>query len=204
MATRHYERPSFTQNGQVYYLSNKELLQAVIDSKAVGKMSNTLARMLQLLCSKYAKKGNFVNYSYNEDMQGYAMMMLVRTWASFDPNKSNNPFAFFTQCIKHSFIQYLNQEKRQRDVRDVLLIDQGLNPSYGFELDNASDSKFEDEQDFDQLKAAADRLARVEYKEGPIERDDKGVEIVPEPVDDTPGDIIPDDLPETPAEPVND
>lgn len=115
------------------YLSNKELLAAVKKAKTKGEMSNQLARMLQMLCSRYAKKGNFINYTYNEDMQAYAMMMLVRTWNSFNPEKSSNPFAFFTQCIKNSFIQYLNQEKRQRNIRDLVLVDQGLNPSYGFD-----------------------------------------------------------------------
>lgn len=131
------------------YLNNKELLVAVRESKEQGKMSPKLATMLQLLCSKYATKGSFVNYSYNEDMQAYAMLMLVRTWNSFDLNKSNNPFAFFTQCIKNSFIQYLNQEKRQRTIRDLLLVDQGLNPSFGFDEENASDQHYvEDEQDY--------------------------------------------------------
>lgn len=115
------------------YLSNRELLAEVKKAKKKGEMSNELARMLQMLCSRYAKKGNFVNYTYNEDMQAYAMMMLVRTWNSFNPEKSSNPFAFFTQCIKNSFIQYLNQEKRQRNIRDLVLVDQGLNPSYGFD-----------------------------------------------------------------------
>lgn len=115
------------------YLNNKDLLAEVKRSKRKGEMSDKLARMLQMLCTRYAKKGNFINYTYNEDMQAYAMMMLVRTWNSFNPEKSSNPFAFFTQCIKNSFIQYLNQEKRQRNIRDLALVDQGLNPSFNFE-----------------------------------------------------------------------
>jgi DNA-directed RNA polymerase specialized sigma24 family protein len=115
------------------YLNNKDLLAEVKKSKRKGEMSDRLARMLQMLCARYAKKGNFINYTYNQDMQAYAMMMLVRTWNSFNPEKSSNPFAFFTQCIKNSFIQYLNQEKRQRNIRDLALVDQGLNPSFGFD-----------------------------------------------------------------------
>lgn len=122
------------------YLNNKELLLEVKKAKAKRRMTNKLAQMLQLLCAKYAKKGNFVNYSYNDDMQAYAMMMLVRTWDSFDPEKSDNPFAFFTQCIKNSFIQYLNQEKRQRNIRDLLLVNNGMNPSFAF-----SEEEFNDE-----------------------------------------------------------
>jgi hypothetical protein len=74
--------------------------------------------------------------TYNDDMQAYAMLMLVRTWRSFDPKRSDNPFAFFTQCIKNSFKQYLNQEKRQRVIRDVILVDMGLTPSFNY-LDSA-------------------------------------------------------------------
>lgn len=169
---------SITQAGKTIYLNNKELLAEVKKSKKKGQMSDTLARMLQLLCSKYAKKGNFVNYSYNEDMQAYAMMMLVRTWNSFDPEKSNNPFAFFTQCVKNSFIQYLNQEQRQRDVRDILLIDSGLNPSYGYD-DGEERGGIEDERDFDTMRLTIEAQTRSRYIDIPIERDDKGDEIVP-------------------------
>lgn len=73
--------------------------------------------------------------SYNEDMQAYALLMLCKTWASFDENKSNNPFAFFTQCIKNSFIQYLNQERRVRDIKNKSLIEHGFNPSFSYILE---------------------------------------------------------------------
>ncbi len=118
------------------YLNNKDMLAEVIKSKEQDKMTDKLAHMLQLLSARYGKKGNWANYTYNEDMQAYAMLMLVKTWRSFNPEKSNNPFAFFTQCIKNSFIQYLNQEKKQRDVRDSLLVDNGLSPSHTYQMEH--------------------------------------------------------------------
>lgn len=190
-----------TQAGKTIYLSNKELLASVIEAKSKGYMTDKLARMLQLLCSKYAKKGSFVNYSYNDDMQSYAMMMLVRTWNSFNPEKSNNPFAFFTQCIKNSFIQYLNQERRQRNIRDEMLIDQGMNPSFNYS-ENSSDGVpgIEDEQDFDSMREVAELLKRVENDE-PIHRDDNGDEIIDIPSEDElpPGDVVSDVEPEEEA-----
>lgn len=171
---------SITVAGKVIYLSNKELLAEIKRAKVLGEMTNALALMLQLLCSKYAKKGNFINYSYNEDMQSYAMMMLVRTWNSFNPEKSNNPFAFFTQCIKNSFIQYLNQEKRQRDVRDVMLIDQGLNPSYGFADGHSNTTaNHDDEQNLD-IDHSAVLIDNMMVDVAPIERNERGEEIAPD------------------------
>lgn len=117
---------------KVNYLNNKDMLAEVIASKQRGEMSNELAKMLMTLSHRYAMKGCYINYSFNEDMRAYAQMMLVRTWKSFDPNKSSNPFAFFTQCIKNSFIQFLQTEKKYRTMKDEVLIDLGFNPSHTY------------------------------------------------------------------------
>lgn len=166
---------TITHAGRIIYLNNKELLLALKESNERGKMSDTLAIMLQKLCERYSTRGNFVNYTYREDMIGYALLMLVKTWKSFDATKGSNPFAFFTQCIKNSFIQYLNIEKKHRDIRDTLISQQGLNPSFGFCDDN--DTHFvEDEQDFEYHKKIADNLFKQSSQlDDPIIRDDLGV-----------------------------
>lgn len=128
------KRPTSTSSVR-NYLSKKELLSAVMESKGLGRMSDDLAFKLQLLTDKYARSAQYARYTFNDDMRAYAMMMLVRTWNSFNPEKSDNPFAFYTQCIKNSFIQYLNREKRQRNIRDELLVDQGLTPSYTYQME---------------------------------------------------------------------
>ena len=114
------------------YVKNKDLLEEVIACRKVGKMSDRLAKMLMLICERYARKGIFVSYTYNEDMQMFAMMNLVRSWASFNPEKSDNPFAYYTSCIKNSFRQYLNHEKSHRKIRDALLMENGMDPSHTF------------------------------------------------------------------------
>lgn len=115
------------------YLNNKDMLAQLALSKQQDKMTNTLAHMLQTLAARYAKSKNFANYTYNDDMQAYAVMMLVKTWKSFNPERSQNPFSFFTQCIQNSFKQYLNQERRHRDIRDSILVQHGLDPSYTYQ-----------------------------------------------------------------------
>lgn len=141
---------------KVNYLNNKDLLKEVHSSKEQDQMTNKLAHMLTMLCARYGRRGNFANYTYNEDMQAYAMMMLVRTWRSFNPAKSNNPFAFFTQCVKNSFIQFLNSEKRHRTLRDELMVNEGLNPSFTYQLEH-------------EKKNEERRLELAEEKEDPME-----------------------------------
>ena len=138
-----------------FYINRAELLADVIASKEQGKMTDGLSTKLVLLTSKYATKGQFASYTYNDDMQGYANMMLVHTWHSFNPEKSDNPFAFYTQCVKNSFRQFLNKEKKQRNIRDAILVDNGLSPSYTYLTEYQEQSEQEqqessthDEEDF--------------------------------------------------------
>ena len=114
------------------YINNTDFLIQVALSNKQDQMTDELVRMLQTLTKRYGAKGNFAGYSFNEDMQCYAMYMLVRTWRAFNVERSLNPFAYFTQCIKNSFIQYLKKERKERDVRDKLLVNAGFNPSYAY------------------------------------------------------------------------
>lgn len=124
------------------YVNNADLLIQYKLSREQDRMTEELAKMLQTIAARYALKGSFRDYSYVDDMKAYAMMMVVRTWRSFNPLKSSNPFAFYTQCIKNSFKQYLKVERRARDVRDELLLAAGLNPShtYADDYSNSDDS----------------------------------------------------------------
>lgn len=120
------------------YLRNADLLAETKKSKADGKMTDELVRMLILLVDRYAKKGSFANYTYREDMCAHAILSLCRTWNGFKPERSDNAFSYYTQCVKNSFIQILNSEKKQRNIRDKLLIEFGQDPSFTFAEENKS------------------------------------------------------------------
>lgn len=124
------DTPEFTSK---YYVTNSALLPEVLSSKKEGKMSNKLAEMLMLLTRKYANRPCFIGYSYKEDMISEALTNLVQNALKFNPEKSSNPFAYYTTCINSSFLQYLNFEKKHRRIRDELLIETGENPSFGFQ-----------------------------------------------------------------------
>ena len=127
---------------KVNYLSNKELLSEFAKSKEQGRMTDKFAHMLQLLTYRISKKGNFANYTYIEDMRSYAIVMLMNTWDRFDDKKSKNPFAYYTTCISNSFIQVLNQEKRQRVIRDQIMVKNGLTPSFAYQEENAAENTY--------------------------------------------------------------
>jgi hypothetical protein len=121
---------------KVNYVNNKDLLIELEISRNQNRPTDKLVNMLMVLVSRYATKSNWVGYSWNEDMQGHALIPLVTSsWKKFNPAKSSNPFAFFTQCIKNSFRQVLKIEKHQTAIKNELLIKHGLNPSSGYDVD---------------------------------------------------------------------
>lgn len=95
-----------------------------------GKTTPRLAQMWMKLVHRYAMKGNFRGYSYNEDMQCEALMQMCQVGLQFNEYKSQNPFAFYTQVINNVFIRVLNREKRVHNLRDDLLEIAGANPSH--------------------------------------------------------------------------
>lgn len=95
-----------------------------------GKVTEEYAKMIMSLVKGYAKKSNWAGYSYNDDMQGEAILHTYEVCLKFNEALSNNPFAFLTTIAHNSFLIILNKEKRQRDIRDDLLEETGYDPSY--------------------------------------------------------------------------
>ena len=99
-------------------------------SKDHGKVTRILATMYMKLCERYATRSNWRGYTYNEEMRGAALVQLTLIGLRFDESKSQNPFAYYTAAITNSFTHVLNSEKKSQNIRDDLLEQNGLNPSW--------------------------------------------------------------------------
>jgi hypothetical protein len=69
-------------------------------------------------------------------MQGQAILQLSQVGLQFDESKSQNPFAYYTAAVTHSFVRVINLEKRNQNIRDDILEINGLNPSWTRQSDN--------------------------------------------------------------------
>ena len=95
-----------------------------------GKATNELAKMWMKLCDRYGTRGNVRGYTYNDEMRGQAILQLAQIGLQFDESKSNNPFAYYTAAVTNSFVRVINIEKRNQNIRDDILEQNGLDPSY--------------------------------------------------------------------------
>lgn len=115
-----------------HYVTNGQLLPAVLEAKELGRVTDKLIGMIRQIAERYSHKHNFVGYSYREDMVCAAVMNLCNNALKFNPEKSSNPFSFYTTAIHNSFLQYMADEKKHRNIRDALLVDAGANPSFSY------------------------------------------------------------------------
>lgn len=101
-----------------------------------GAITHRLADMFMKLAERYSTKPGWRSYTYRDEMIADALVQFSAVALKFNESKSNNPFAYYTQMIKNSFIGRLNSEKKSRTLRDNLLVQGGAMPSFTAQLDD--------------------------------------------------------------------
>lgn len=109
-----------------HYVDNKKLLAAIIEYrkktqeyKSSDKQGNKppipnyIGECMLLIAQRLSFKPNFINYSYREEMISDGIENCVSYIDNFDPDKSDNPFAYFTQIIYFAFLRRIQKEKKQ-------------------------------------------------------------------------------------------
>ena len=115
-----------------HYVNNKELLEALIvyrEKVAIAKekdlpkprITNYLGSCFLKIATHLSYKPNFVNYMFRDDMISDGIENCVQYIHNFDPEKSRNPFAYFTQIIHYAFLRRIQKEKKQLDIKTKII-----------------------------------------------------------------------------------
>jgi len=115
-----------------HYVNNKEFLAALIRyqedieiARLQDKVKPVIPRYIGECFLKIANhlsfKPNFVNYMFKEDMISDGIENCVQYIHNFDPAKSKNPFAYFTQIIHYAFLRRIQREKRQLEIKNKII-----------------------------------------------------------------------------------
>ena len=115
-----------------HYVNNKEFLQAMIDWKATvleaeandesrPQVTNYIGECFLKIANHLSYRPNFINYTYREEMISDGIENCLQYIDNFDPEKSKNPFAYFTQIIYFAFVRRITREKKQSKIKDKLL-----------------------------------------------------------------------------------
>ena len=115
-----------TQNR--HYVNNKEFLAAMteyrnarVEAEERGddppRVSNYIGECFVKIANHLAYKSNFVNYTFREEMILDGIENCITYINNFDPAKSSNPFAYFTQITYYAFLRRIQKEKKQLDAK---------------------------------------------------------------------------------------
>ena len=113
-------------------VNNKELLQALIvyrekvahakeNDLPKPRITNYLGECFLKIATHLSYKPNFVNYMFRDDMISDGIENCVQYIHNFDPEKSRNPFAYFTQIIHYAFLRRIQKEKKQLDIKTKII-----------------------------------------------------------------------------------
>ena len=144
-----------------HYVNNKEFLAALIRyqedieiARLQDKPKPVIPRYIGECFLKIANhlsfKPNFVNYMFKEDMISDGIENCVQYIHNFNPEKSRNPFAYFTQIIHYAFLRRIQREKRQLEIKNKIIEKSGYNEVF----DDSNKIDGDKYSDYNQIKDA--------------------------------------------------
>jgi len=110
------------------YVNNPDLLEALIqyqkDCKEAEdsgdekpRVPEYIGKCIYQIATRLATKPNFSGYTYKDDMISDGIENCLQYMHNFNPEKSQNPFAYFTQIIWYAFLRRIAKEKKQMYIR---------------------------------------------------------------------------------------
>jgi DNA-directed RNA polymerase specialized sigma24 family protein len=85
------------------------------------KVPNYIGECFLKIATHLSYKPNFVNYMFREDMICDGIENCLQYIDNFNPEKSTNPFAYFTQIIYYAFLRRIQREKKQLEIKTKIL-----------------------------------------------------------------------------------
>jgi len=111
-----------------HYIDNKEFYAAMIEWKKVvieaeesgepkPPVTDYIGECFLQIAEHLSYRPNFINYPYRDEMVGDGIENCLMYAHNFDPEKSKNPFSYFTQIIYYAFLRRIEKEKKQSYVK---------------------------------------------------------------------------------------
>ena len=141
-----------TKKKSEHYVNNKEFLQAMIEYKdrcdkadkrkrKKPPVTNYIGECFLKIANHLSYRPNFINYTFRDHMISDGIENCLQYLNNFNPKKSNNPFAYFTQIIYYAFIRRIQKEKKQSNIKYKMIEQAGIDEFDTLPGDNNSEYK---------------------------------------------------------------
>ena len=145
-----YTKPKMPARKKEHYLDNKKFLaelekyRAKIarnerEGKPKPRVNNYIGGCFLKIATHLSYRPNFINYMYKDDMICDGVENCIQYIDNFDPAKSKNPFAYFTQIVYFAFLRRIAKEKRQMEIRDKIIEKSGYQEVFSVDGNGGSE-----------------------------------------------------------------
>ena len=141
-----------SKTSKAHYVDNAKFLEAMIEykreyneaktnDKELPMISEYLGSVFLKIAQRLSFRPNFINYAFKDDMISDGIEYCLHYIHNFDPEKSSNPFAYFTQIIYYAFIRRIQKEKKQLYIKFKSMQNYEISPEYVNFMDYDEDFK---------------------------------------------------------------
>lgn len=131
-----------------HYVDNKKFYEALVEYKKQvdhakenglpkPQVSNYIGECFLKIATHLSYKANFINYTFKDDMISDGIENCLTAVEKFDPTRSSNPFAYYTQIIFFAFVRRIIKEKKQQATKYRLLENIDIDQIVAHSEDNA-------------------------------------------------------------------
>ena len=114
-----------TKKKKNHYVDNERFLTEIVDykkkvveAKEQGlekpRVSEYMGKCIYLIAENLSHKPRFMNYSFRDELVSDAIENCFLYFDNFNPDISQNPFAYFTQIIYYAFHRRISKEEKNR------------------------------------------------------------------------------------------
>lgn len=106
-----------------HYCNNKQLLEWIIEYKKTNDkdLYTNICLAIDAICKRNSHNRNFINYTYRDEMIADGIYACIKAIKNFDPEKSENPFSYFTQISNNAFKARITKEKQQDYIQKKMI-----------------------------------------------------------------------------------
>ena len=150
-----------------HYVDNKEFYAELVRMKeAEGEyiITDYVGQCFMSIATGLSNRPNFINYTFKEDMVFDGIENCVRYCHNFDPEKSKNPFSYFTQIVYYAFLRRIEKEKKQSYIRykmtEDMRVDELVDSQGNVNIDKTYNVYQHDFSSFDEFEKRKERGER--------------------------------------------
>lgn len=175
------------KTNKIHYVDNKKFYEEIVkykqacaEAEAKGlvppRLTNYIGECIYKIADKLSYKPCFMNYSFRDEMVDDGIENCIMYFKDFDPNKTQNPFAYFTQVIYYAFLRRIAKEERNRYTTYKYFQETVVNSVGSEMLVDSDDNHLLPAQMYDNISEFMDKFEKRENEKKKKRKEMKGLQ----------------------------